>query len=296
MIALYLIAAPSPSLVEGLGACLLGVGLFLFCLLFIFFRHQRRLRRRAFLMREAIRNHDWMFRLGTKGLTSGERAMQETLNDFGETIRQQVSQGEVESWERLMRVLTHEIMNSTAPIASISQSLLRRSDVQGTPLEAGIRTIHATASRLNTFVDSYRKLSQLQQPQPAPVCLGHFFAEVQRLFPQLTWDIADFGQVTVVTDPVLLQQVVVNLLKNAVEAGATKIKAEYPPALYISNNGTPIPAEVRSTIFVPFFTTKREGSGIGLSLSRQIMVRLGGNLELMEQSSTGYTTTFRLTL
>ena len=262
----------------------------------LFVRHQCSLRRRAFLMREAIRNHDWTFKLSTKGLTSGERAMQETLNDLGETIRQQVSQGEVESWERLMRVLTHEIMNSTAPIASISQSLLRRSDVQGTPLEAGIQSIHSTASRLTNFVESYRKLSQLQKPVPKDVRLADFFDEVQRLYPQLIWDMTDVGDETVVTDPVLLQQVVVNLVKNAVEAGAGRIGVQTSGRVLISNDGAPIPAEVRSTIFVPFFTTKREGSGIGLSLSRQIMVKLGGNLELMEQPSTGYTTTFCLTL
>ena len=86
-----------------------------------FVAHQRKLRLRAHLMQEAIRNHDFTFRLPTHGLLSGERAMQETLNQLGETIRQQVSQNEVESWERLTRVLTHEMMNATAPITSISQ-------------------------------------------------------------------------------------------------------------------------------------------------------------------------------
>ena len=104
----------------------------------LFFRHQHSLRRRAHLIREAIRNHDWSFRLNTRGLTSGERALQETLNDLGEIIHQQVNQSEVESWQRLTRVLTHEIMNSTAPIASISQSLLRREDVLALWESAGI--------------------------------------------------------------------------------------------------------------------------------------------------------------
>lgn len=89
-----------------------------------FFHHQRRLRLRAHLMQEAMRNRDFTFRLPTKGLLSGERAMQEALNQLGETIRQQVNQSEVESWERLTRVLTHEMMNATAPITSISQLLL----------------------------------------------------------------------------------------------------------------------------------------------------------------------------
>ena len=295
MITLYLIAASGlPSLGEGVGVGLLLLAVCLF--IFIFFRHQRSLRRRAHLMREAIRNRDWSFSLSTRGLTSGERAMQETLNDLGEVIHQQMSMHEVEAWERLTRILTHEIMNSTAPIASISQSLLKREDVVGTPLEAGIRSIHTTASRLTTFVESYRKLAQLQQPQPEDVHLDAFFAEVQRLYPQLTWEIVGMEGVVVNTDPVLLQQVVVNLVKNAVEAGATKVKADPPPALLISNNGSPIPAADRDSIFLPFFTTKSSGTGIGLALSRQIMVRQGGNLELMEQPETGYTVTFKLTL
>ena len=296
MITLYLIAASGlPSLGEGLGV---GLLLLAVCLLFffLFFRHQRSLRRRAHLMREAIRNRDWSFSLSTRGLTSGERAMQETLNDLGEVIHQQMSMHEVEAWERLTRILTHEIMNSTAPIASISQSLLKRDDVVGTPLEAGIRSIHTTASRLTTFVESYRKLAQLQQPQPEDVHLDAFFAEVKRLYPQLTWEIVGMEGVVVNTDPVLLQQVVVNLVKNAVEAGATKVKADSPPALFTSNNGSPIPAADRDSIFLPFFTTKSSGTGIGLALSRQIMVRQGGNLELMEQPETGYTVTFKLTL
>lgn len=281
-----------PSLWEGLGV---GFSVF-FVLLFLFFvRHQRSLRQRAYLMREAIRNRDWSFRLNTKGLTSGERAMQEVMNDLGEIIHQQVNQREVESWERLTRVLTHEIMNSTAPIASISQSLLRRDDVIGTPLEAGIRSIHATATRLTTFVESYRKLAQLQQPKPEDVRLETFFAEVQRLYPQLTWDVVGMDEVIVHTDPVLLQQVVVNLVKNAVEAGARRIKAG-GESLLISNDGAPIPAADRDSIFIPFFTTKHEGTGIGLALSRQMMMRQGGDLELMEQPETGYTVTFKLTL
>jgi len=304
----------------------------------LFMRHQRSLRRRAYLMREAIRNHDWSFRLTTRGMFSGEKAMQETLNDLGEVIHQQVNQSEVESWERLTRVLTHEIMNSTAPIASISQSLLRRDDVVGTPLEAGLRSINSTATRLTTFLESYRKLAQLQQPKPENVHLDVFFVEVQRLYPLLTWEIVGMEGVVLHADPVLLQQVVVNLVKNAVEAGARRIKVKservkservkseknmlpesngmgyvssseklttpesnsyfslFTHSLFISNNGSPIPATDRDSIFIPFFTTKHGGTGIGLALSRQIMVRQGGNLELMDQPETGYTVTFRLTL
>ena len=127
-----------------------------------FIRHQQKLRLRAHLMQEAIRNKDFTFRMSTDGMIFGERAMQETLNQLGETIRQQVNQSEVESWERLTRVLTHEMMNATAPITSISQSLLNRPDVKGTPLEDGIQAIYDTSRHLSDFVISYRKMSELE--------------------------------------------------------------------------------------------------------------------------------------
>ena len=111
---------------------LIIMGLVCVVLLIAFIRHQRKLRLRAHLMQEAIRNRDFTFRMPTDGMFFGERAMQETLNQLGGIIRQQVNQNEVESWERLTRVLTHEMMNATAPITSISQSLLNRSDVKGT--------------------------------------------------------------------------------------------------------------------------------------------------------------------
>ena len=107
----------------------------------LWLRHQRVLRQRAWLISEAIRNRDFSFRLPTKGLPSGERAMQETLNELGNTIRQQVNQNEVESWEQLTRVLTHEIMNATAPITSISQSLLKHPDINGSDMEDGIKRL-----------------------------------------------------------------------------------------------------------------------------------------------------------
>ena len=136
-----------------------------------FTRHQRKLRLRAHLMQEAIRNRDFTFRMPTNNMFSGERAMQETLNQLGETIRQQVNQNEVESWERLTRVLTHEIMNATAPITSISQSLLIRPDVKGTPLEDGIKAIFETSQHLNRFVVNYRKMSELEKPKMGEVAL-----------------------------------------------------------------------------------------------------------------------------
>lgn len=257
--------------------------------------HQRKLRLRAHLMEEAIHNRDFTFRLPTNGLLPGERAMQETLNRLGEIIRQQVNQNEVESWERLTRVLTHEIMNATAPIASISQSLLVRPDVKGTPLEEGIHAIFTTSQHLNNFVDSYRKLSQLQQPTLEDVSLLTLVHDIQQLYPDVAWDCSVTDDAIVSADPNMLRQILINLVKNALEAGARRIGIEYHAGgLLVSNDGLPIPAEARKSIFVPFFTTKRTGNGIGLSLARRMMIQQGGSLSLLDQPQSGYHATFSL--
>ena len=257
--------------------------------------HQRKLRLRAHLMEEAIHNRDFTFRLPTNGLLPGERAMQETLNRLGEIIRQQVNQNEVESWERLTRVLTHEIMNATAPIASISQSLLVRPDVKGTPLEEGIHAIFTTSQHLNNFVDSYRKLSQLQQPTLEDVRLSALVHDIQQLYPDVAWDCSVTDDAIVSADPNMLRQILINLVKNALEAGARRIGIEYHAGgLLVSNDGLPIPAEARKSIFVPFFTTKRTGNGIGLSLARRMMIQQGGSLSLLDQPQSGYHATFSL--
>ena len=266
-------------------------------------RHQRRLKRQAWLMQEAMRNRDFTFRLSTKGLLPGERAMQDTLNQLGHTIKLQVNRSEVESWERLTRVLTHEIMNATAPISSITQSMLSRADVKGTPLEEGIKAIHDTSKSLNTFVDSYRRFSQLKKVEAAEVELGTAISDIVHLYPTLSWSVNGVEEMLVRTDPIMLRQVLTNLTKNAMEAGATSMGIEMAEteekgrtALYISNNGQPIPAEARQSVFVPFFTTKRSGSGIGLSLSRRMLTLQGGGLELLERPRPGYHVSFLITL
>ena len=221
--------------------------------------------------------------------------MQQTLNQLGENIRQQVNQNEVESWERLTRVLTHEIMNATAPISSISQSLLGRPDVKGTPLEEGIHAIFATSQHLNTFVDSYRKISQLQQPVLSDVCIASLLRDIRQLYPDIIWQCSVAEDTVVCADSNMLHQILINLVKNAIEAGAKRIGIEKKCSmLYVSNDGLPIPAEARKSIFVPFFTTKHTGSGIGLSLSRRMMILQGGGLSLLDQPLNGYHTTFSL--
>ena len=255
---------------------------------------QRKLRLRAHLMQEAIRNCDFTFRLPTDGLLPGERAMQQALNQLGETIRQQVNRNEVEAWERLTRVLTHEIMNTTAPITSISQSMLGRDDVKGTPLEPGVQAIYDTSRHLSDFVKNYRKMSELEKPVLADLPLRPLLEDISKAYPKLTWEVSVATDTIVRADAGMLRQVMINLAKNATEAGAQKMvitqiesSSAQQLTLYVGNDGLPIPAENRQSLFVPFFTTKRGGSGIGLSLSRRIMVQQGGMLELSEKSMSG---------
>lgn len=268
--------------------------LFVLVAVFLFYRHQCLLRDRAHLMREAIRNHEFTFRLKPSGLFFGERALQEALNDLGQDINHLVAENEVESWQRLTRVLTHEIMNATAPIQSISQAYLSMPDIKGTPYEEGIRAIHDTSTGLAGFVDSYRKLTQLQKPVPEDIRLVDFISKIKSLYPNLEWRIDIPLDCTIFADGNLLRQVFINIIKNAVEAGAKTIGIKMTTSiddkrtLFISNDGEPIPPDVQRDIFVPFFTTKTTGTGIGLSLSRQIMMLQGMNLTLAQTPQSGY--------
>ena len=272
------------------------IGIVILVLVGVIVHHQRKLKLRAHIMQEAIRNQDFSFRLPTNDLLPGERSMQEALNQLGETIRQQINKNEVESWERLTRVLTHEMMNATAPITSISQSLLSRPDVKGTPLEDGIQAIYDTSRHLSDFVTNYRKMSELEKPVLSNVYLHLMIDDLHKAYHQLDWHIDVPAGTIVQADSGMLRQILMNLVKNAIEAGATRIVMELKDALYIGNDGQPIPAENRQSLFVPFFTTKRTGSGIGLSLSRRMMIQQGGMLDLAEKNLPGCQVTFVLSI
>jgi len=274
---------------------------------YYFYRHQCLLRDRAHLMREAMRNHEFTFSLPIKGLFFGEKAMQQALNDLGQDINQLVAQNEVESWQRLTRILTHEIMNAATPIQSISQAYLSTPEIKDSIYEEGIRAIHDTSVGLATFVDSYRKLTQLQEPVLTEINLCDFVSSITPLYSDVSC-VINIPQDTIITaDEKLLRQVFINILKNAVEAGAKKIDITYSGSLstkegrggtsiFISNDGAIIPPDVRRDMFIPFFSTKRTGSGIGLSVSQQILMMQGMNLSLADTPLNGYHTTFNLHL
>lgn len=257
------------------------------------YRHQCLLRERAQIMRDAIRHRDFSFRLPTRGLFFGEKALQEALNDMGQDIQKQVAHSEVESWQKLTRVLTHEIMNATAPIQSISQAYLNNPDIKDSPFEEGIRAIHDTSTGLVTFVESYRKLTQLQEPVLAEVNIQDFVRRIASLYPQLKWNIDIPSDYYLQVDENLLRQVFINMIKNAIEADAKTIGIQADlKGIYVSNDGHVIPLDVAHEIFIPFFTTKQTGSGIGLSLSRQILMMQGMTLSLAESPLRGYNVTF----
>ncbi len=272
---------------------------------FLFLRHQRRLKDRAFVMREAVRNGDYSFHLSTKGLLPGERALQQALNDMQGDIARLVAKHEVESWQKLTRVLTHEIMNATAPISSICQAYLGNEEIKGTPYEEGIRAIHDTSRSLSAFVDSYRKLTQLQTPVVESVALLPFVEGIKVLYPTVRWTVSLLPSCTMEADRNMLRQVLINLTKNAVEAHASTIDVrcgrgtatdkggtKQSVRLLFSNDGDPIPPDVACEMFVPFFTTKPSGSGIGLSLSRQMLMMQNIRLSLAETAVSGCHVTF----
>ena len=208
-------------------------------------------------------------------------------------IHEELDRKEVESWEKLTRILTHEIMNSLAPVTSISHTLLSSSGDAET-MRQGLETIHTTSDRLLRFVDSFRAVTRIPAPQKAPFYLSELVVESLSLIPHDGIEVEvsiEPADTMLYADRALMSQVMVNLLKNATEALLAQdcdrkitirstIDTEERIQIEITNNGKAIPAEVAENIFTPFFTTKTDGSGIGLAVSRQIVRLHGGTLRL----------------
>ena len=216
-------------------------------------------------------------------------------------IRNELSSREMESWTKLIRVLTHEIMNNVAPITSLSETLSHKAN--DNEIKEGLSVINSTGKQLLNFVDNYRRMTLIPKPQPKLFYVKPFLERMAAISKEYskTSDIhqdISLPDLLLYADESLIAHVVTNILKNAVEAGASAITiAAYTApddsvCIDISNNGKPIPSEEAQHIFVPFFTTKPTGSGIGLSISRQIMKQSGGSIELI--TSGDATTLFRL--
>ena len=215
-------------------------------------------------------------------------------------VSHELSNQEVDSWIKLIRVLTHEIMNTITPVTSLSETLLTRV-TEDKDLKQGLETIHKTGTELLAFVNNYRRFTHVPQPQPALFYVEPFLERMAMLCNHEVEISVSPKDLLVYADESLLSHVVTNLLKNAVEAFKEKEKlsfirlqayanAQESIIIDVSNNAGLIPEDVASHIFIPFFTTKPEGSGIGLSLSRQIMRVSGGSLSLHQDKAQGITT------
>lgn len=225
-------------------------------------------------------------------------------------IRSELDERELDSWMKLIRVLMHEIMNSIAPITSIAESLSELFTIEKRPVipeEMNENTIKKTIKGLNvireqgsgmiSFVESYRKLARLPVPNLALFMVDDLFDRIRIIY----FSLENKGQVQLSTsvnppeleimaDENLISQVLLNLIKNALEAigndpnGKIKMVGRFDRAMKVEicviDNGPGIQNEIVEQIFVPFFTTREKGSGIGLSLSRQIMRLHGGSLQV----------------
>ena len=214
-------------------------------------------------------------------------------------ISNEIAENEQQSWSKLIRVLTHEIMNTVTPISSLSETLLSF-DGLSDDLKNGLSTISQSSKGLIKFVDSYRNLTRVAPP----VKKAFYFRELVERVISLTREQAVMSGATCTyvekSDDILLYadegqitQIMINLVKNAIQADAknititTHITLSEQTVISVANDGLPISRESQDEIFVPFFTTKQEGTGIGLSLSRQIMRLHNGSLTLTRSDENG---------
>lgn len=228
------------------------------------------------------------------------------LND----INTELDEKEIDSWIRLTRVLTHEIMNSVTPITSLCDTLLSISGGKDEEVNHGLQTISTTGKGLLAFVESYRQFTRIPTPEPSLFYVKAFIERMVELacHQHPCEHIRFHTEITptdliVYADENLISQVVINLLKNAIQAignqpdGRIELKASCNDMeeiwIEIKNNGPEIPAEIAEHIFIPFFTTKEGGSGIGLSISRQIMRLSGGSLTLLREKETTFILKFK---
>ena len=235
-----------------------------------------------------------------------------TLNRIKWILERKRQQDEQESWTKLIRVLTHEIMNTVSPIASLSEALSHWANVpekeREMDLKAGLETIASSSNDLIGFVQSYRELAGVARPIMKALMLDHLVNKVIGLTLEQCNEAGAVCTYCPKTDDILIYadesqifRILINLIKNAVQAGAKHILItaeinQYDQTLvHVWNDGEPISPESQEQIFIPFFTTKQEGTGIGLSLSRQIMRAHNGMLDLTrsDEQGTEFTLTFR---
>ena len=241
-------------------------------------------------------------------------------------ITNELDKKELDSWQRLIRVLTHEIMNSISPITSlttvISGYFKKKDDENPVPPEkidnqiiaktlSGLDTIEETGNGLLDFVDKFRSLTSLPKPDLSRFTIDSLFRKCKLLMES---NISNSIKIIVSVNPediaigadyAQVEQILINLIKNAIEAlsgkknGTIHLKAFYSDdgtLIQVEDNGVGIPADIIEDIFVPFYTTKENGSGIGLSLSKQIMQNHGGTISVNSAPDKGSEFTLKFQL
>ena len=247
--------------------------------------------RKIAYMLDAMEGGEMNFRFQEKN------RLNRTLNRIRTIFEMQRQQHEQDSWTKLIRVLTHEIMNTVSPIASLSDALAKSVDENGhseLDVKAGLETISDSSKNLIGFVQTYRELSGVAKPIPKALELEDLIGNVISLNSEYIASCAAICKykpqepdLMIYADEGQISQILINLIKNALQAGAKHIDIsarmgkEDDVIIDVANDGEPIPPSGQEQIFIPFYTTKREGSGIGLSISRQIMRNHNGSIELI---------------
>lgn len=263
-------------------------------------------RRKVAYMLDALEDGEYNFRFD-----EGTR-FNRTLNRIKWIVDRRHQQNETESWSKLIRVLTHEIMNTVSPIASLSDTLSRYmqdpTDHHRDDIAAGLEVIGSSSRQLIEFVQNYRELAGVARPIKRPLLVHDLVChvmELTRLMVDEAGATCTFSERTADTliyaDEGQLSRILINLIRNAIQADATRIDitaeidALSQTLIRVRNNGKAIPRESQEQIFIPFYTTKSQGSGIGLSLSRQIMQAHNGAIDLAHTGadSTEFVLTFR---
>ena len=251
---------------------------------------QKDIKKVAYMM-DALEDGELNFRFQDKN------KFNRTLNRIRTIFEKQRQAHEQDSWTKLIRVLTHEIMNTVSPIASLSDALSKSMDADGhseLDVKTGLDTISDSSKNLIKFVETYRQLSGVARPLRKAVDLQELMDQVISLNSEYAASCSAScvylpaePDLMIYADEGQISQILINLIKNALQAGAkhidisAKMGKEDDVIIQVANDGAPIPVSAQEQIFVPFYTTKKEGSGIGLSLARQIMRQHNGTIDLL---------------
>ena len=251
---------------------------------------QKDIRKVAYMM-DALEDGELNFRFQDKN------KFNRTLNRIRTIFEKQRQAHEQDSWTKLIRVLTHEIMNTVSPIASLSDALAKSMDENGhseLDVKTGLDTISDSSKNLINFVETYRQLSGVARPLRKVINLQELMDQVISLNSEFVASCSascvyrpEELDLMIYADEGQISQILINLIKNALQAGAKHIDIsarmgkEDDVIVLVANDGAPIPVSAQEQIFVPFYTTKKEGSGIGLSLARQIMRQHNGTIDLV---------------